>query len=172
MNDKIKELLEKYNPESLFQTVLENYDSSKIHPGSFVVLDPELLKNQDIRKELTIKKGATYLAQLDKMAADKHIMFVSALKTLRTTSGYLSEAPSSHPEEADLVNHKVPGLYTGIITVPCSILKTVTEAGNIMQHPIDDQFVAKVKHEKGATLDNEYNKGKQPKGTVNNGGNN
>lgn len=172
MTDKIKELLEKYNPESIFQTIAESCDPNKINPGSFVVLDPEALKNQDIRKDLTVKKGATYLAQLDKMAADKMVMYVSALKTLRTTSGYLSESPSSHPEEADLVNHKVPGLYTGIISVPCSILKTHTSSSDIMQHPIDDQFVAKTKTDRGSNLENEYNKGKQPKGTINNGGNN
>jgi hypothetical protein len=137
-----------------------------------VVLDPEALKNDDIRKELTMKKGAPYVAQLDKMANDKQKMYVSALKTLRTTSGYLSEAPSSHPEEADLVNHSVPGLYTGIMTVPTSILKTVTAAGDIMQEPIDDRYVAKTKLDKGSKLENEYNSGKQPKGTRANGGNN
>lgn len=172
MTNKIKELLEKYNPESIFKVISENCDPSKIHPGSFVIIDPEALKNQDIRKDMTMKKGAPYLAQLDKMASDGQVMYVSALKTLRTTSGYLSESPSSHPEEADLVNHKVPGLYSGIITVPCSILKTSTAAGDIMQKSIDDQFVAKNKQEKGKELENEYNKGKQPKGTVNNGGNN
>lgn len=168
MTSKIKELLEKYDPESIFATIEENCDPSKIHAGSFVILSSEALKNEDIRRPLIAKKGASYVAQLDKLAANKQVMYVSALKTLRTTSGYLSEAPSSHPEEADLAVHKVPGLYQGIITVPVSILTPYKSSLDATQIPIDSQFNQNHTSEKGKELENEYNNKKQPKGTVSN----
>lgn len=172
MTSHAQKLLEKYDPESIFTPILEFYSPGKIQAGSFVVIDPEAMKNSDIRRELTVKKGAPYVAQLDKLAADKHIMYVTALKTLRTTSGYLSEAPSNNPEEADLVNHNVPGLYTNPISAPVAILKTDTAPGDIMQKPIPDEFNAKVKLDKGSNYSDDYNQGKQPKGTRANGGNN
>jgi len=167
MNEKVEKLLEKYDVESIFTTIVENLDQSKVHAGSFVLISADALKNEDIRTPLVVKKGESYVAQLEKLANDKQIMYVSALKTVRTTSGYLSEAPSSHPEEADLTLHKVPGLYTGILTVPVSILIPYRSSSDIMQQPIDDSLVAKTKIDRGTVLDNEYNNGKQPKGTRN-----
>lgn len=168
MTDKIQKLLEKYDPADIFKTIEENCDESKIRAGSFVLISAAALKNEDIRRPLIAKKGEPYVAQLEKLAADNQVMYVSALKTLRTTSGYLSEAPSSNPEEADLALHSVPGLYQGIMTVPVSILTPYKSPGELTQVPIDSRYNAQTQTEKGKELDNEYNKGKQPKNTVNN----
>lgn len=173
MTNSLKELLEKYNPDTIFKTLEENYDPSAIRPGSFVVINPEALRSKALVQPILMRKGEGYIAQLNKLATEKQVLYVSALKSLRTTSGYLSEAPSSHAEEADLVIHSVPGLYTSPITVPVALLKLDTAPGDIMQKPIDDKYVAKNKtNGKGVTGPDEYNKGKQPKGTRVNGGNN
>ena len=172
MNSKIKDILEKYNPEKILQPLLENYDSTTIKGGDFVVIDPAALQNEDIAKELIQRKGSDYFKNLQILAKRKQPMLVSALKTLRKSSSYIAGPTSENSEEADLVAHEVPGLYRAPITVPVSIIKRLVASNNIMQFPIDDQFVQKNKETRAETLPNEYNKGKQPKGTRKNGGNN
>lgn len=172
MNDETKQLLEKYNPEDILAPVLEHYNPASIRGGSFVVIDPEALSDPDISKELKSKRGGDFYKNLEILAATKQTMFVSALKIVKPTSAYISEISPNNFEEADLVVQKVPGLYNSPITVPTSILKTVVNPMDIHGHPIPDEFSQKIRIEKGTELDNEYNKGKQPKGTRNNGGNN
>lgn len=172
MNDHTKQLLEKYNPENFLNPLLEHYNSASIRGGSFVVIDPEALKNPEISKELKMKRGEEFYKNLEVLAKSAQTLFVSALKIVKPTHAYIAEIAPNNFEEADLVVQKVPGLYNAPITVPTSILKTIVNPMDIHGHPIPDEFNQKTQITKGQTLDNEYNKGKQPKGTVSNGGNN
>lgn len=172
MNNKTQELLEKYNPEDIFQPVLEHYNPDSIRGGSFVILDGKALKNPDIKKELIMKRGEPFYNQLLLLAKNETPLYVSALKIVKPTSAYISETAPNNFEEADLVSHKVPGLYYAPITVPTSVLRTTTAPMYVMQQPIDPEIVQKNKIVKSQDLDNEYNKGEQPKGTRNKGGNN
>jgi hypothetical protein len=172
MNSKTQELLEKYNPEELFQPVLEHYNPTSIRGGSFVVICPKAIKNPDIRKELIMKRGEPFYNQLIFMAKNKTVFYVSALKIVKPTSAFMSETAPNNFEEADLVSHKVPGLYYAPITVPTSILTMTVEPMYVMQQPIDPDIVQQNKIVKSQNLDNEYNKGAQPKGTRTKGGNN
>ena len=172
MNEKTKDILEKYNPDSIFQPILEHYNSASIRGGSFVVVDPEALKNEDITKELKMKRGEDFYSNLVLLAKSKKPLYVSALKIVKPTSSYIAEIAPNNFEEADLVVHTTPGFYHSPITVPTSILKTITDPMYVMQQPIDPSIVQKNRITKSETLDNEYNKGKQPKGTIKNGGNN
>jgi hypothetical protein len=172
MNSKTEKLLEKYNPAEIFQPVLEHYNPASIRGGSFVVICPKTLKNPDIKKELIMKRGESFYNQLVLMANNKTVLYVSALKIVKPTSAYMSETAPNNFEEADLVSHKVPGLYYAPITVPTSILKMTVEPMYVMQQPIDPEIVQRNKIVKDEKLENEYNKGEQPKGTRTKGGNN
>ena len=171
MNDTTKDILEKYNPETILQPVLENYDPATIRSGSFVVVDPAALKNEDIARPLIAKKGDGFFKNLQLLAHNKQTLYVSALKSVRPATTYLMGASPDNFEEADIVMHNAPGLYYAPITVPVSILKTIVDPMFIMQLSIDPKFNQKDNSTKGQTLDNEYNNGKQPKGTVKAGGN-
>lgn len=172
MNPKTKEFLEKYNPENIFQPVLEHYNSASIRGGSFVVICPKTLNDPDIRKDLMMKRGEEFFNNLVLLANSKTVLYVSALKIVKPTSSYISETQPNNFEEADLVTHKTPGLYYAPITVPTSILKTTVSPMFVHQQPIDSDLVQKNKIVKGDELENEYNKGGQPKGTITKGGNN
>lgn len=172
MNEKTQELLEKYNPENIFQPVLEHYNPTSIRGGSFVVICPKALKNPDMKKELVMKRGEPFYNQLLLLAQSQSVFYVSALKIVKPTSAYIAETAPNNFEEADIVSHKVPGLYYAPLTVPTSILRMTTEPMYVMQQPINPEIVAPDKTVKSQTLDNEYNKGGQPKGTRNKGGNN
>ncbi len=172
MNDHTKQLLEKYNPENFLAPLLEHYNPASIRGGSFVVIDPTALKNPDIAKELKAKRGVEFYNNLALLAKSAQTLYVSALKVVKPTSAYISELPANNFEEADLVVQKVPGLYNSPITVPTSILKTIVSPSDVYGHPIPDEFNQKSPIVKGETLPNEYNKGKQPKGTKTKGGNN
>jgi len=172
MTEKTKQFLEKYNPENIFTPVLEHYDSSSIRGGSFVVICPKMITNPDIKKELIMKRGEEFYNNLSIMAKNKTVLYVSALKIVKPTSAYIAETSPNNFEEADLVVHKTPGLYYAPITVPTSILKTSVHPMFVNQQPIDSEIVQKNKIVKDQQLDNEYNKGEQPKGTRTKGGNN
>lgn len=172
MNQKTKEFLEKYNPENIFSTVLEHYNPASIRGGSFVVICPKMIANEQIKTELMMKRGEEFYNNLVLLARNKTVLYVSALKIVKPTSAYISETSPNNFEEADLVTHTTPGLYYAPITVPTSILKTTVNPMFVNQQPISDDLVQKNKIEKGKELDNEYNKGSQPKGTRTNGGNN
>lgn len=172
MNEKTKHLLEKYNPENIFSPVLEHYNSASIRGGSFVVICPKMLSNLDIKRELIMKRGEEFYNNLVLMAKNKTVLYVSALKIVKPTSAYIAETSPNNFEEADLVTHKTPGLYYAPITVPTSILKTTVNPMFVSQQPIDPDLVQKNRIVKDQELDNEYNKGEQPKGTRNKGGNN
>jgi hypothetical protein len=172
MNSITQHILEKYNPDDIFKLVLDHYSPTSIKGGSFVMIDPEALKNPDISKELIMKRGEDWFGNLTILAKNKTILYVSALKTVRPTSAYIAELPANNFDEADLVVHKTPGLYYAPITVPVSILKMTVDPMYIMQQPIDSDLEQKVKITKADKLDNEYNKGEQPKGSITKGGNN
>ena len=172
MNDATKALLEKYNPENLLQPVLEHYNPASIRGGSFVVIDPKALKNLDVARSLRSTRGEEFFANLVVLAKSAQPMFVSALKSVKPSSAYIADTSPNNFEEADLVVQKVPGFYAAPITVPTVILKTIVAPNDIHGHPIPDEFNQKSKETRGDTLDNEYNKGKQPKGTRTKGGNN
>jgi hypothetical protein len=172
MNSKTQKLLEKYNPENIFHPVLEHYNPTSIRGGSFVVICPKAVKNPDIRKEIIMKRGEPFYNQLILMSKNKTVLYVSALKIVKPTSAFMSETAPNNFEEADLVSHKVPGLYYAPITVPTSILTMTVEPMYVMQQPIDPDIVQQNKIVKSQNLDNEYNKGAQPKGTRTKGGNN
>jgi hypothetical protein len=172
MNESTKSILEKYNPENIITPILEHYNPTSIRGGSFVVIDPKAVKNPDIVKELKMKRGEEFYNNLVFLSKKKQPMYVSALKVVKPSSAYISEISPNNFEEADLVSHTAPGLYYAPITVPTSILKTIVDPMFANQLPIDDEFSQKTKITKGDTLENEYNSGKQPKGTRANGGNN
>lgn len=172
MNESTKSILEKYNPEKIISPILEHYNPTSIHGGSFVVIDPKAVKNPDIVKELKMKRGEEFYNNLVFLSKKKQPMYVSALKIVKPSSAYIAETSPNNFEEADLVSHTAPGLYYAPITVPTSILKTIVDPMFANQLPIDDEFSQKTKITKGDTLENEYNSGKQPKGTRENGGNN
>ena len=172
MNDKTKSILEKYDPVQILDTIIEHYNPASIRGGIFVVIDQNQLSDPDISKELKVKRGPEFFNNLLLLAKKKQPLYVSALKIVKPTSAYISEISPNNFEEADVVIHKTPGLYSAPITVPVSILKTIVDPMFAHQLPIDDELSQKSPIVKGQTLDNEYNKGKQPKGTRTNGGNN
>lgn len=172
MNESTKSILEKYNPENILLPIIEHYNPTSIRGGSFVVIDPKAIKNPDICKELKMKRGEEFYNNLVFLSKKKQPMYVSALKIVKPTSAYIAETSPNNFEEADLVSHTAPGLYYAPITVPTSILKTIVDPMFANQLPIDDEFSQKTKITKGDTLENEYNSGKQPRGTRTNGGNN
>jgi hypothetical protein len=172
MNKSTKQILEKYNPENILNPIIEHYNPASIRGGSFVVIDPKAVKNPDIAKELKMKRGEEFYNNLVFLSKKKQPMYVTALKIVKPTSAYISEIAPNNFEEADVVSHTTPGLYYAPITVPTSILKTIVDPMLAHQLPVDDSLVQKTKITKGETLDNEYNKGEQPKGTRTKGGNN
>jgi hypothetical protein len=172
MSAEIEQLLEKYNIDDIFVPLMEHYNPASIRGGSFVVINKEALADPDISKDLKIRRGPEFVKNLEVLANSGQTLFVSALKIVKPSSAYMAETAPNNFEEADIVVQKVPGLYNSPMTVPTSILKTVVAPNDIYGHPIPDEFSQKTKIEKGRTLDNEYNKGKQPKGTRTNGGNN
>lgn len=172
MNQSTKEILEKYDPENILNPIIEHYNPTSIRGGSFVVIDPKAVKNPDIAKELKMKRGEEFYNNLVFLSKKKQPMYVTALKIVKPTSAYISEIAPNNFEEADVVSHRTPGLYYAPITVPTSILKAIVDPMLAHQLPIDDSLVQKTKITKGETLDNEYNKGEQPKGTRTKGGNN
>lgn len=172
MNEQTKLLLKIYNPENFIKPILEQCDPRTIKGGSFVVIDAKALKNKTIATELVARRGIEFYKNLEVLARTKQTMLVSALKIVKPTSAYISETSPNNFEEADLVVQKVPGLYNSPITVPTSILKTVAGSCDIYGHPIPDEFNQKTEIVKTANMDNEYNNGKQPRGTRANGGNN
>lgn len=144
---------------------MQDYDRSKVRGGSLAAIDSAALKIPQIKDHLVKTKGASYLAQLQKMANDNLVLFVSALKTVRPgRADGIAETPSGNFDEADVVLQKVPGSYSAPMTVPLSILKVVRDPSDIMQQPIPDEFKHKAK-EGNEVFDDSYNKGKQPKGT-------
>ncbi len=172
MTDKTKELLEKYDLEEIVKPIMEHYNDTSIRGGSFVVIDPKGLSFKKTADELISKRGQEFYNNLMVLAKQKKPLYVSALKIVKPTSAYMAETAPNNFEEADLIIHNVPGLYHSPITVPTSILKMAVSPMFINQHPISDEFASHHKTEKGTPAENEYIKGKQPKGTVNNGGNN
>jgi len=172
MNERIKSILEKYDPANIINPILEHYNPASIRGGSFVVIDSEALKNEDILKDLVAKRGQAFIENLKILAGKKQPLYVSALKIVKPTSSYIAETAPNNFEEADLVIHNTPGLYSAPITVPTSILKTITDPMFAHQQPIDDDLVQKNRIDKSKTLDNEYNNGQQPKGTITKNGNN
>lgn len=154
--------------DQIFENIMQDYDRSKVRGGSIVEINPKALKNKEIREKIYREKGEAYLAQLEKMANEKLQLFVSALKTVRPTrADGIAETHVNNWEEADVVNQKYPGLYSAPMTLPVSILQTVTDPSDVMQHPIDSDVVHKPKLDSGK-YDDSYNTGKQPKGTRNN----
>lgn len=172
MNTKTQEFLEKYDPENIFKPVLEHYNPSSIRGGSFVVICPKMLSNEDVKRDLIMKRGEEFYNNLVLMCKNNTVFYVSALKIVKPTSAYIADTAPNNFEEADLVTHKTPGLYYAPITLPTSILKTTVHPMFVNQAPISDDLVQKNKITKSQEADNEYNRGEQPKGTVTKGGNN
>lgn len=151
--------------ELMFEDIMRAYDDTKVKGGSVVTVDKEALKNPDIRKEITSKKGQAYLAQLEKMADDGIKLYVSALKIVRPTSAFIAETHPTNFEEADVVNQKHPGCYSSPMTVPTTILKMIADPSNVMQVPLDKDLEYDNKISKSKIQDDSYNKGEQPEGT-------
>lgn len=172
MRKETQEILEKYDPENIINPIIEHYNPTSIRGGSFVVVDPKAIKNKDIAQELIKRRGQEFYNNLVLLSKTKQPMYVTALKIVKPTSAYISEIAPNNFEEADVVRHTTPGLYYNPITVPTSILKCVVDPMFAHQLPVDDELVQKNKINKGETLENEYNKGEQPKGTRTKGGNN
>lgn len=150
---------------TLFENVMQDYDRAKVRGGSLAKIDPAALKIPEIKSRILATKGASYLAQLNKIAHDELILFVSALKTVRPgRADGIAETPSGNFEEADIVQQKVPGSYSSPMTVPLSILIPHRDPSEIMQEPFPDDLVYKPKTGTGVQ-DDSYNQGKQPKGT-------
>lgn len=172
MRQSTKEILEKYNPENIINPIVEHYNPASIRGGSFVVIDGKALKNRDIASELIKRRGEGFYQNLTLLANSKQPLYVTALKIVKPTSAYIAETAPNNFEEADIVIHKTPGLYSSPITVPTSILKPIVDPMFAHQLPIDDSLVHKPKLTKAEKFGDEYNSGKQPKGTITNGGNN
>ena len=152
--------------QQIFENTMEQYTRSMVRGGSIARIDPAALKISEIKSDIIKRKGASYLAQLEKMAKDKTEFLVSALKQVRPTTSYTAQTPSSTQfDEADIVAHKAPGIYSSPMTVPLSILISVTDPVDIMQHPIDDDLVHKPNLGK-ETIEDYVTSGKQPKGTL------
>jgi len=144
----------------LYESVLESVTLGTIRPQSVVVIDPEMIKHKDIANDIIQRKGVSYLAQLQKLANDKALLYVSALKTVRPVSNVHAALPTSNDfQEADVINYS-PGLsstWHAPMTLPISVLKSIVEPENIMQIPVPGKETPQGQ----STGDNSYNNGTQ-----------
>lgn len=170
MNENIKKLLEKYDPTDIFEPILEQFDNTSIRGGSFVVVDQKALAKH--KNDIVSRKGEEFFSNVMVLAKEKSPLYVSALKVVKPTNAFISELPNKQFEEADLVVHKTPGLYSAPITLPVSVLKQIVDPMFAHQMKPSDDLNQNNKIEKSTTAGNEYNRGEQPKGTITKGGNN
>lgn len=144
----------------LYETMLESVALGTVRPQSVVVIDPTMIKRKDVADEIIQRKGLSYLAQLQKLANDKVLLYVSAMKTVRPVNNVYATLPTSNDfQEADVINYS-PGLsrsWGAPMTLPVSVLKTVVDPENIMQIPVPGKDSPQ-----GQSMgDNSYNNGKQ-----------
>ena len=144
----------------LYNTVLESVNLGTVRPQSVVVIDPTMITRKDIADDIIQRKGITYLAQLQKLAKDKVLLYVSALKTVRPVNNVYASLPTSNDfQEADVINYS-PGLsatWHAPMTLPISVLQTVVDPENIMQIPVPGKETTQ-----GQSIgDNSYNQGEQ-----------
>ena len=145
---------------ALYESVLESVALGTIRPQSVVVIDPTMIKRKEIADDIIQRKGVTYLAQLQKLANDKALLYVSALKTVRPVNSVYAALPTSNDfQEADVVNYS-PGLsssWNAPMTLPISVLRTIVDPENIMQIPVPGKETPQGQ----SAGDNSYNDGKQ-----------
>lgn len=157
---------------SIFEKVMQsvstiNEGAEIIASHDKVVIDPKLLNDQ---KEAICKlKNPSFYAQLEKLAKDQEILTISSIKRVNRPSGNLTDGEShTFQEEADVVRQYNPGNYYAPISLPLSVLTKITDYNGSFNLPVGGRKEANLNSE----VKDDYNKGKQPKGTLQNGGNN
>jgi hypothetical protein len=131
-----------------------------------VVIDPKALaaNKEDIIKQ----KSASYYAQLEALAQEGAMLTVTAIKRVNQSTGNAVDMSSrTFQEEVDVVSEMNPGNYHSPMSLPLTILKKVTDYNGSFNIPLKDKY--RHKPNLDSETHDEYNKGKQPKGTRNNG---
>lgn len=162
----------KYGFETLIEQILERKDNYAILENSGicyahdkVVIDPAGLAEQ--KQDIIKRKGAPYYEQLRLLATSKDILTVSAIKRInKPSSNFVDGNSASGQEEADVVRQFNPGSFHSPMSVPLSILKKVSDYNGSFNQPLPDETEYKAKTNKEVRDD--YNKGKDPKGTRHN----
>src|SRR6478735_2310714 len=97
----------------------------------------------------------------------KYRLLISSVNAIRNSMDFGGNtAPLGHI--AQIVEQEGP-VTKGHFTVPLSVLEYKNAAWNQMQAPIPNSWrYDRYKHQKFADIFDEYNKGKQPKGTIKN----
>lgn len=144
----------------LYESVLESVNLATVRPQSVVVIDPTRIKQKEVADDIIQRKGLSYLAQLQKLANDKVLLYVSALKTVRPVNNVYAALPTSNDfQEADVINYS-PGLsstWHAPMTLPISVLQPVVDPENLMQIPVPGKETPQ-----GQSVgDNSYNNGEQ-----------
>jgi hypothetical protein len=151
--------------EQLCENVMNTFDPYRIRPQSVVIIDSDALQNEDIKKDIITRRGPGYYSQLLKMANDGQNLYVSALKTIRSTNQVYGSGPNTDLYEADVINY-VPGLigtWGQTLTLPVSILKVSVPPEMITQIPVSGED-RQIGNSEG---DNSYNNGQQHPNVVN-----
>lgn len=150
--------------EKLLEDVSSAFDPYRIRPQSVVVIDEEAIGHEEIKSDIIKRRGPGYYNQLLKMAQDGQNLYVSAMKTVRSTNQVYGSGPNTELLEADVINY-VPGLigtWGQTLTLPVSILKTSVPSEMMMQIPVKGD-----EREQGVSKgDNSYNDGQQHPNTV------
>lgn len=146
-------------------TIKESTDIIASHDK--VVIDPKQLAKQ--KEDISTKKSPSYYTQLEKLANDKEILTISSIKRVnRPTANLVDGASHTFQEEADVVRQYNPGNYFAPMSVPLSLLVKIADYNGSFNLPVNGRKEANLKSE----VHSDYNSGKQPRGTITNGGNN
>lgn len=159
MSSKFNTLLE----ELMAKTdviISENNQITAAHDK--VIIDPQqLAKNM---AEIVSRKGQPFYNQLRVLANEKRLLTVSAIKRVNRNSGSFTDGDSgTYQEEVDVVSQFNPGNYHSPMSLPITILTKVSDYNGSFNIPLDDNTNFKYKTEKEQR--DEYDAGKQPRGT-------
>ena len=155
-------LLEKLraNKKPLF----ENAQITAAHDK--VVIDSKALAAN--KEDIVKSKSAAYYAQLEVLSQEGAMLTVTAIKRVNQSTGNAVDMSSrTFQEEADVVAEMNPGNYHSPMSLPLTILKKVADYNSSFNIPLKDKYRYKANTE--TEVYDDYNKGKQPKGTRKNG---
>lgn len=150
---------------------LQNYNGLP-EPFTEVMFKADALKDPYIagRDSAFQEKIKNYIKEANSENR-KYRLLVSSINAIRNSMDFASNT-ATLGHLVQLVEQEGP-VTRGHFTVPLCVLEYKNAAWNAMQAPIPSAWrYDRFKHKSFADIFDEYNKGKQPKGTITNGGNN
>lgn len=150
---------------------LQNYNGLP-EPFTEVVFKADALKDPYISsRDSAFQERVKKYIQETHSENRKYRLLISSVNTVRNSLDFAGNT-AALGHIAQIVEQEGP-VTKGHFTVPLSVLEYKNAAWNANQAPIPSSWrYDRFKHKSFADLFDEYNKGKQPKGTLENGGNN